>query len=146
MKKILVALDTSKRSGDVLATALTLAREHEGQVTLLRAVTVPPDLPSEAFSVTPDGLVDVLRRHALEDLQVVATAIPKELVAGFDVVVGSPWQSICEEAKRLDVDLVVLGSHGYGALDRLLGTTAAKVVNHCDRSVLVVRDPASPGR
>jgi nucleotide-binding universal stress UspA family protein len=37
------------------------------------------------------------------------------------------------------VDLIVIGSHGYDALDRLLGTTAAKVVNHADRSVLVVR-------
>jgi nucleotide-binding universal stress UspA family protein len=37
---------------------------------------------------------------------------------------------------------VVLGSHGYSGFDRILGTTAAKVVNHCDRSVLVVRPSA----
>jgi nucleotide-binding universal stress UspA family protein len=30
---------------------------------------------------------------------------------------------------------------GFGKLDRLLGTTAAKVVNHTDKSVLVVRTP-----
>jgi universal stress protein F len=141
MKRILVALDTSKRSRDVLASAVTIAREHNGKVTLLRAVTVPPDLPSEAFSVSPNGLVDVLTKHAREDLETLAKSVDPGLVERFDVVVGSPWQSICEEAKKLDVDLVVLGSHGYGALDRLLGTTAAKVVNHCDRSVLVVRDP-----
>ncbi|HVU00723.1 MAG TPA: universal stress protein [Polyangiaceae bacterium] len=35
-----------------------------------------------------------------------------------------------------------MGSHGYGTLDRVLGTTAAKVVNHAARSVLVVRDAA----
>ena len=36
-------------------------------------------------------------------------------------------------------DLVVIGSHGYGGLDRLLGTTAAKVANRAPCSVLVVR-------
>jgi nucleotide-binding universal stress UspA family protein len=31
------------------------------------------------------------------------------------------------------------GSHGSGGLDRILGTTAAKVVDHADRNVRVVR-------
>jgi nucleotide-binding universal stress UspA family protein len=52
---------------------------------------------------------------------------------------ATPWDGICRAAIELDADLIVLGSHGYGALDRVLGTTAAKVVNHADRSVLVVR-------
>ena len=36
-------------------------------------------------------------------------------------------------------DLIVIGSHGYSGIDRLIGTTAAKVVNHAKQSVLVVR-------
>ena len=36
--------------------------------------------------------------------------------------------------------MIVIGSHGYDTLDKVLGTTAAKIVNHADRSVLVVRD------
>ena len=55
------------------------------------------------------------------------------------VAVGSPWRTICNSAKELGVDLVVIGSHGYSPIDHLLGTTAAKVVNHADRSVFVVR-------
>jgi hypothetical protein len=35
----------------------------------------------------------------------------------------------------------VIGAHGYGVIDRVLGTTAVKVVNHLDRSVFVVRAP-----
>ena len=38
--------------------------------------------------------------------------------------------------------LIVIGSHGYGGIDHLLGTTAARVVNHADRPVLVVRGPS----
>jgi nucleotide-binding universal stress UspA family protein len=60
-------------------------------------------------------------------------------VEGIHVHIGTPWDTICREATSLDCDLVVLGSHGYSGFDRILGTTAAKVTNHCDRSVLVVR-------
>ncbi|MGH7440334.1 MAG: universal stress protein, partial [Polyangiaceae bacterium] len=57
------------------------------------------------------------------------------------VVVGVPWQAISAAAESVGADLIVLGSHGYGGVDRLLGTTAAKVVNHSPCSVLVVKEP-----
>ena len=42
-------------------------------------------------------------------------------------------------AEKQHADLIVIGAQGYGILDRIMGTTAAKVVNHADRPVLVVR-------
>ena len=57
------------------------------------------------------------------------------------VVFGDPWRVIVENAANFDVDLIVIGSHRYhGRLDRVLGTVAAKVVNHADRNVLVVHE------
>ena len=49
------------------------------------------------------------------------------------------WDAICSHALEHDVDVIVIGSHDYRFLDRIVGTTAAKVVNHADRPVLVVR-------
>jgi nucleotide-binding universal stress UspA family protein len=66
--------------------------------------------------------------------------VPAEFRGGAKVAVGTPWQAICDMAKAENVDLIMVGSHGYQGLDRLIGTTAAKIVNHADRSVLVVRD------
>ena len=40
------------------------------------------------------------------------------------------------------MDLIVLGSHGYGTLDMLLGTTAGRVANIATRNVLVVHERA----
>ena len=80
----------------------------------------------------------MLTSKAKLDLDAHAAKHPLEVEA-VDVHVGTPWDTICREAKTLDCDLVILGSHGYSGFDRILGTTAAKVVNHCDRSVLVVR-------
>jgi nucleotide-binding universal stress UspA family protein len=55
------------------------------------------------------------------------------------VHVGAPWESICRAARENAVDLIVIGSHGVHGIERLLGTTATRVLNHADRSVLVVR-------
>lgn len=84
----------------------------------------------------PDDLVATLRSRALGDMGALAATVSGSRVL---VEVGSPWQSICKVAKAEDVELIVLGSHGYSGLDHVLGTTAAKVVNHADRSVLIVR-------
>jgi nucleotide-binding universal stress UspA family protein len=84
----------------------------------------------------------MLQRQAQESLEQLARTVPAELYAGVRVSVGIPWPSIERAAAEEDVDMIIIGSHGYHGLDRVLGTTAAKVVNHADRSVLVVRDAA----
>ena len=53
---------------------------------------------------------------------------------------GDPGTTICEYANRVQADTVVIPSHGYHGLDRLvLGSTAERVVRHCDAPVLVLR-------
>ena len=62
-----------------------------------------------------------------------------ELVERLQVEIGTAWRAVCDTAKEDAVDLVVIGSHSYGGIDRLLGTTAAKIVDHSPCSVYVVR-------
>ncbi|HXX83175.1 MAG TPA: universal stress protein, partial [Casimicrobiaceae bacterium] len=57
------------------------------------------------------------------------------------VEIGVPWRAVCDVAIADKVDLIVVGSHGYGGVDRIIGTTAAKIVNHAHCSVLVARKP-----
>jgi nucleotide-binding universal stress UspA family protein len=145
MKTILVALDGSTRAPDVLAAAVAMARAHGGQLVVMRAVGLPPDVPQDFFKLSDQPLADVLRRHAVAYLESCLGQIPQTLRApdGLEVTVGVPWEAVCNAARRHSADLIVIGSHGYGGLDRLLGTTAAKIVNHAHCSVMVVRDPAS---
>ena len=42
--------------------------------------------------------------------------------------------------EQLDVDLIVMGSHRYHGVERVLGTVASRIVNHADRNVLVVHE------
>ncbi len=145
MRRILVALDASPRAKGVLRTALQLCRATGGKLILLRAVGIPIELPIQAYSLPPGSLSELLVNDAERGLGELASEIPPELLGGVRVKLGTPWQSICQAAREEEVDLVVIGSHGYGIIDRVLGTTAAKVVNHADRSVLVVRETPARG-
>ena len=141
MKRILVCLDGSPRAPFVLQTAADLAERCGAKLCLLRTVGLPAVVDQEAVThgVSPMGAIETAAKSELDGL---AAKLPAGLVEGVHVRIGTPWDAICHEAKELDCDLVLLGSHGYKGLDVLLGTTAAKVVNHCERSVFVARAKA----
>jgi nucleotide-binding universal stress UspA family protein len=141
VKTYLVALDSSPRARHVLAAAIGLAQATTAKLVLFRAVGLPGDLPIEAYAMPPDAVVGVLEDRARKDLAEASRMIPEGVRFETRVQTGTAWEAICEAGKAVGAGLIVLGSHGYSGIDRLLGTTAARVVNHADRSVLVVRDP-----
>lgn len=139
MKKILVGVDGSPGQKAVLAAATELARRTRAKLVLFRAVSLPTELPPEAYMMHPDEVSKLLETRAQSTLEDAARDVPPELLDRLHVGVGTPWQAICRAATEDDVDMIVVGSHGYNTLDKVLGTTAAKIVNHADRAVLVVR-------
>jgi nucleotide-binding universal stress UspA family protein len=140
MKRMLVALDHPPRAGAVLAFAVEEARAHGASLIAYHAVSVPVGLPPEAYAITPEELPELLLREARAQLdQLVRERVPPTVAVELRVELGVAWRRICEVAQEADVERIVIGSHGYGGIDRLLGTTAARVVNHADRTVLVVR-------
>jgi nucleotide-binding universal stress UspA family protein len=141
MDRILVGLDASPRADGVLRVATELARRAGGKLLLFRAVGIPHDIPHEAYSMTPAAVAELLEADAKKYLDKIAATLPADLVLGTMIHIGSPWDAICHTADAQKVDLIVIGSHGYSGIDRLIGTTAAKVVNHAKQSVMVVRAP-----
>jgi universal stress protein F len=143
MKRILVAVDASPRAPAVLEAAIDLARRTGAKIQLLRAVGLPAELPATAWAASPTQTVDGALLTARRDLAELSSSVPAELLEGASAQVGVAWDAICSSAREHDVDLIVIGSHGYRLRDRIIGTTAAKVVNHADRAVLVVRPDAA---
>lgn len=139
MKSILVALDGSERSTLVLEKARALSAKLGNKLILYRAIGLPPEVPVDYWKTTTSDLGTVLVADAKQALDALKRTLPADMVEQCVVELAIGWDGICQAAKRHDVELIVMGSHGYGGLDRLLGTTAARVVNHADRSVLVVR-------
>ena len=141
VKRILVGLDGSSRAAGVIEAAVPLARALGAQIVVIRAVGLSPEVPQDFYKTTDEPLIDVLCHNARLDLERIVSRIPIELRApdGIEFVVGVGWDTVCHAARRIGAELVVVGSHGYAGLDHLLGTTAAKIVNHAPCSVLVVR-------
>lgn len=136
---ILAALDGSTRTPLVLNHAAELAGQYGAALHLCRAVNIPLGMPVEAWSLTGEELSGRLVEQAQTEL----ATLRKTYSGPGDVHVrlGRPAQVICDLASELGADLIVIGSHGFDVLDRLIGTTAARVVNHAHCSVMVVRPP-----
>jgi nucleotide-binding universal stress UspA family protein len=140
VNKILVALDNSTRARGVLAAAAELARKFDATLHVVRVITIPPEFPASAAGSPSDPLPAHLTTLALADLARLLAEEPGAKLHPPFVVVGQPWRSILELGRTLDVDLIVLGSHGYSGWDHMLGTTAGKVANLADRNVLVIHE------
>ena len=66
--------------------------------------------------------------------------IAKGLKAQPVLLVGNPDEEIVRVAKEMEADLIVIGSHGYRGIGRLLlGSTAERVVQYASCAVLVVK-------
>ncbi|AKU95475.1 Universal stress protein family [Labilithrix luteola] len=129
MKRILVAVDGSRESEIVVAKAVEVARDVGGRLSLLHVIE-----PHQA-SLVNDAAFDESRR-CLERLE---ASMPPSFRGGCEVRFGLAAKTICEAAASKSVDVIVIGAHEHGVVERALGTTAAEVVNHADRTVLVVR-------
>jgi universal stress protein A len=135
---MLVALDGSPRAPLVLERAVELARHSDGRIHLCHAVTIPIGLPEAVWAMPMAQLDTALVAEAERDLAKVAQPYPDEIV-GTHVRIGQPPDVLVDLANELSIQLIVIGAHGYGPIERLLGTTASKIVHRAKCSVLVVR-------
>jgi nucleotide-binding universal stress UspA family protein len=86
--------------------------------------------------------LETAKREANEQLSLITQQIiAKGLKAQAVLRVGNPDEEIVRVAKELEADLIVIGSHGYRGIGRLLvGGTAERVVQYASCAVLVVKD------
>ncbi len=140
MRRILAALDGSQRAPGVFAAAAEIASRFDATLYLLRVILVPPEFPPGAAGMPSDPLPASLIEQAAEHLAELAARRPDLAIEPPIIQEGQPWRGILRASEELDVDLIVIGSHGYHGLDRILGTTAGKVANLARRSVLVVHE------
>ena len=124
VKHVVVAIDSAPAAVEVVTAAVDLATPVGATLSLLRVVEGGGE----------EGL-----SRARADLRELGREIPVTQLEHLCAVDGVPWEQICLAARTYDADLVALGAHRYGPVERVLGTTVAKVVNHCERAVLVVR-------
>ncbi|MBN1279555.1 MAG: universal stress protein, partial [Chlorobiaceae bacterium] len=87
-------------------------------------------------------LEEDLEKAAMEDLDVLKQELLDEgLKVESSVEIGNPAEMILEKASELDVNLIIMGSHGKKGLSRLImGSVAETVVRKADCPVLIVKN------
>jgi nucleotide-binding universal stress UspA family protein len=138
-KQYLVAVDFSKGSEAALDYASAMAREDNARIILLHVVPIGMAYPSEATAFDFYGL---LERDARENFTKLLRR--KKLAAERSRVVlergVNPAEIIARQAKKLKVDMIVMGSHGRTGLQRfILGSVAERTIRYSDRPVLIVK-------
>jgi len=141
-RHVLVPLDFSEVSDQVLRRALEVARLHEARVTLLHIVDYLPPLGfADDFTPSPAILIDEdeLLKRGSETLNRLAERFGLGPDSERVVQLGSAREEIVTVAAERGVDLIAIGSHGRRGLRRLLGTTADAVLNDATCDVLAIR-------
>ena len=144
-KRILCPLDFNELSDLALKYASVAAREYNATLHVLHAETF--ELPRYFSRKESDHLIQELataktslRNHLAEHVQKVLGIHAKGLDLKFQVVETHPVGAILDFTKQVAIDLIVMGTHGYGGLKRLrLGSVAENTVASATVPVFTVR-------
>ena len=139
-KNILVPTDASESAQRALMIALELAKEFGSQIVLLHVVYTPEAMGytlSSGVSV-PQEEISIFGRAALTaalvGIDTCAVSIVKKQAPGHPSVV------ILEEIESGQMDLVVMGNRGYGAIaGSLLGSVSQRVLSKAKCPVMIVK-------
>jgi len=122
--------------------SLPEALDMLGTDGILHVVSVLPDFGlSQVSAYFREGY----EREALSSFGKALAAwtdenVPADVEVHPHVLHGTIYDEILRAAQKLDVDVIVMGSHRPALQDYLLGPNAARVVRHARCSVYVVRD------
>ncbi len=162
MKRILVAIDFSEVTPPVIHVARQLAKALAAEIHLVhvREITAAPMPGSLGYGLA--GMPELAPMTGVPGFEPMAEAIAEsedeksrlarwqaELTQeGVTVTLHEPTGAVAEEilkqADAINADLIVMGTHGHGAMYNLLVGSATKgVLKHSTCPVLLVPSPRS---
>jgi nucleotide-binding universal stress UspA family protein len=142
IKTILHPTDFSASAESAFPVACSLARDYGARLVLLHVIAPPPLGNFGGMPVIPPPPPEMLRKDweaNLRRLHPADSAIPVE----HQLRDGDAATEIIRAAESIPCELIVMGTHGRGALGRLLmGSVAEQVVRKAPCPVLTVKTPA----
>ena len=145
--KILLPIDGSEYSNAAIAEVVHRPWPPQSEIRVVSIVELPVLPAMEPWAMPPDYLENIetagreLAKKIVESALVkLQSTEDKKLLFTGQIIHGSAKQAIVEEAENWGADLIVMGSRGLGAWDRLLlGSVSSSVLNHAKCSVEIVR-------
>jgi nucleotide-binding universal stress UspA family protein len=139
--KLLVAVDLSESTQTIVEKVEEINKEYPAKVWILHNAEPEPDFVE--FKVDPLAARETLAKkfhNEHRQIQEIANRLRK---AGLDatalLVRGATVETILKEASDLDVDMIVVGTHGRGAMYQLLvGSVSEGILRKSRYPVLVI--------
>jgi nucleotide-binding universal stress UspA family protein len=141
LKRILVPTDFSESARRALRYGMSFAREYKADLVLLHVVeNLTVGYASDLFPVPMAEVFDEISGYAKTELAKLGAEAREKGVSVRELVVqGKPSAEIVRVAKEETADMIVLGTHGKGMLDKaLFGSTAERVIRRAPCPVLTV--------
>jgi nucleotide-binding universal stress UspA family protein len=135
-ERMLIATDGSKHSASALCQAISLAKAFKCKLFILHAIDMNP----QYLSLSPK-LEEMMEKDAalvLEEAEKMATdaGIHCETILN---IADMPYKAIINTAKKEKIDLIIMGTHGKNALEKLvMGSVTRQVIGHISCAVMVV--------
>jgi nucleotide-binding universal stress UspA family protein len=148
LKRILCPVDFSEFSRHALQHAVVLARWYDSEITVFHAYFVPaPPVLFSGAPIPPPPEPPSRRPHdqiMSEMARFTEAAKASGVALRLEASPSSPVHSILETATSLPADLIVMGTHGRGGLDRFVtGSVTEKVLRKASCPVLTVPPPVA---
>ncbi|HEY7650885.1 MAG TPA: universal stress protein [Methylomirabilota bacterium] len=143
IRRILYASDFSPASRPAFARAVALAKTDRAALTIVHVMI--PVVPLVGYGyVSPALERDLTRRARAQAIKRIGALVAKAKTAGARatslVLEGAPADRIVRAARARRADLIVMGTHGRGAMAKLfLGSVAGRVIATSLCPVLTVR-------
>ena len=149
--KLLVGVDLSESTEKIVGKAEKIATALSAKVWLLHSVKPEPadfyigghGPGSDGFEMDPQSFRDSLAKRFHSEHRQIQESADRLRKAGIDttalLVQGAAVEILLEEASKLDVDMIIVGSHGRGAMHQLLvGGVSEGVIHGSEFPILVV--------
>ena len=145
-QRLLVPVDFSEDANQALEYAIALASTLGARVILLHVMQSPPWGGVDMDVTLPHAYSQFIQHLEAEVTHRMQACLERVTARGLEgemaVVHGEPFQEILDTAKKQQVDLIIMGTHGRTGLQHvLMGSVAEKVVRLAPCPVLVVRQP-----
>ncbi len=140
---ILLATDFSETAACATELALLMARTFNASLDVLHVLETEIPLAADGVIYLPLNYYEELEKQAAEKLEAVIPRSDRDKLSVTLVLrKGAPFVEIVRYARDQKMDLIVLGTHGRGALAHvIMGNVAERVVRKASCPVLTVRHP-----
>lgn len=140
LRRILVPIDFSECSTKAMAYASSFARQFGAELMLLHVIE--PVFYADGANLAILAAVNTsVRDEAMKRVEECKQSVGENVVVTSAVREGRAFEQILRAAEETNTDLIIIGTHGRGALARFfIGSTAERVVRHAPCPVLVVRE------